>query len=142
MNEDKATRYHRLGRRASLLSTALSLVLLSALLLTGASGALRGWATATAGAAGAAGSPSATVLFYVLALSLIVDAAMLPLGLYKGFFLERRYGLATETMGHWLKDHLKAVGIGLLFAEAGALFVYAALRHWPGVWSPGLRTRR
>ena len=48
--------------------------------------------------------------------------AMLPLGLYKGFFLERRYGLATETMGHWLKDHVKAVTIGLVFAEIGALF--------------------
>ena len=134
MNEDKATRYHRLGRRASLLSTAVSLVLLSAMLQTGASRALRGWASAVSSSMGAAGSPSATVVFYVLALSLIVDAVMLPLGLYKGFFLERRYGLATETMGHWLKDHLKAVAIGLLFAEIGALFVYATLRHWPGAW--------
>jgi STE24 endopeptidase len=134
VNEDKATRYHRLGRRASLLSTAWSLVLLSGLLLTGASMGLRGWANAASSFVGAAESPSATVVFYVLVLSLLVDAAMLPLGFYKGFFLERRYGLATETMGHWLKDHLKAVAIGLLFAELGALFVYATLRHWPGAW--------
>ncbi|HTL04069.1 MAG TPA: M48 family metallopeptidase [Vicinamibacterales bacterium] len=134
MNEDKATRYHRLGRQASILSTAWSLVLLSGLLLTGASGALRVWASSASSLIGAASNPSAIVAFYVLVLSLIVDAAMLPLGFYKGFFLERRYGLATETTGHWLKDHLKAVAIGLLFAEIGALFVYATLRHWPGAW--------
>src|SRR6476659_7538319 len=108
MNEDKATRYHRLGRQASLLSTAWSLVLLLGLLLTGASGALRGWAGSASASIGMTGSPSAIVAFYVLVLSLTVDVAMLPLGFYKGFFLERRYGLATETTGHWLKDHLKA----------------------------------
>ena len=134
MNEDKASRYHRLGRRASLASAAWSLVLLSGLLMTGASAALRQWATSASSSVGAAGNPSAVVAFYVLMLSLIVDAATLPLGFYKGFFLERRYGLATETMGHWLKDHLKAVAIGLVFAEIGAVFVYATLRHWPGTW--------
>jgi STE24 endopeptidase len=82
----------------------------------------------------AASSPSLTVALYVLILSLGVDGAMLPIGLYKGFFLEHRYGLATETLGHWLKDHLKAVGIGWVFAEAGALFVYATLRHLPSTW--------
>ena len=134
MNEDKATRYHRLGRRASLLTTAWSILLLSALLLTGASAAIRGWAVAAAASIGAAGSPTAVVVLYVLVLSLLVDAAMLPLGLYKGFVLERRYGLATETLGHWLKDHAKAVAVGLLFAEIGAVFVYAALRQWPAAW--------
>jgi STE24 endopeptidase len=134
MNEDKATRYHRLGRRASLLSTAWSLALLSGLLMTGASAALRARAAAAASSMGAAQSPSAIVALYVLVLSLIVDVATLPFGLYKGFLLERRYGLATETMGHWLKDHLKAVAIGLVFAEIGALFVYATLRRWPEDW--------
>ena len=33
-----------------------------------------------------------------------------------------------------MKDHLKAAFIGLLFAEAGAVFVYFAIRNWPGFW--------
>jgi STE24 endopeptidase len=137
MNEDKATRYHRLGRRASLVSTALSLLLLSGFLMTGASTALRGWASLASsliGGIGGAGMPSVVVAFYVLVLSLLVDLVALPLGLYKGFLLERRYGLSTETMGHWFKDHLKGVAIGLVFAEISAVFVYATLRYWPETW--------
>src|SRR4051812_7949865 len=134
MNEDRAARYNRLGRRATLLSAAWSLALFSGLLTTGASAALREWARAVAVSIGAEHSANAVVALYVLALSLIVEAATLPFGFYKGFLLERRYGLATETTRHWLKDHAKAVIIGLLFGEAGALFVYATLRHWPVGW--------
>ena len=67
----------------------------------------------------------------MLVLSLLFDLATLPFSFYRGFLLERRYGLSTETMGHWLKDHAKAVLIGVLFAELGASFVYFALRNWP-----------
>jgi STE24 endopeptidase len=134
MNEDKATRYHRLGRRVSVISTAWSFVLLTGLLATGGSVALRAWATSAASALGGDHLPGVAVGLYVLALTLILDAATLPPGFYKGFVLERRFGLATETMAHWLQDHLKAVAIGVVFAEAGAGFVYATLRHWPGTW--------
>jgi STE24 endopeptidase len=130
MNEDRATRYHRLGRRASLLSTAWTLALLLAAMLTGVSIALRDWAAGL----GALRSQTAVVAIYVLALSLFLDLAALPFALYKGFVLEHRYGLATETMGHWLKDYVKAAGIGLVFGEAGAVFVYYTLRRWPLTW--------
>ena len=129
MNEDKATRYHRLGRRAGILSTIWTAVILLGLLFTGASTGLRDWAAGTAAA-----NPTLTVVLYVLILSLAFDVATLPFGVYRGFLLERRYGLATETLGHWLKDHAKAVVIGVVFAEAGAVFVYFALRNWPDVW--------
>lgn len=129
MNEDKATRYHRLGRRASILSTIWTGLILLGLLFTGASAALREWAEAASGS-----NPTLTVVLYVLVLSLAFDLATLPFGVYRGYLLEQRYGLATETLGHWLKDHAKAVAIGVVFAEAGAVFVYFALRHWPAVW--------
>ena len=129
MNEDKATRYHRLGRRAGILSTIWTAVILLALLVTGASLALREWAASVAGA-----NAALIVALYVLVLSLFVDAATLPFSLYRGFLLEQRYGLSTETIRHWLKDHAKAVAIGVLFAELGAAFVYFALRAWPGFW--------
>jgi STE24 endopeptidase len=129
VNEDKATRYHRLGRRAGVLSTVWTGVILVGLLLTGSSAALRDWASTLAGA-----HPHLTVAFYILALSFLFDLFTLPFGLYRGFLLERRYGLSTETMGHWLKDHAKAVCIGVLFAEAGGVFVYMTLRHWPEYW--------
>lgn len=129
MNEDKATRYHRLGRRAGLLSTVWSGVILLILLSSGASLALSRWASSVAGP-----SHTAVVAIYVLVLSIAFDVAALPFSFYRGFLLERRYDLSTETVGHWLKDHVKAVVIGVLFAEGAALFVYFALRQWPGGW--------
>jgi STE24 endopeptidase len=129
MNEDKATRYHRLGRRAGILSTLWTGAILLTLLLTGASAGLRDWATSLIGA-----NPTGVVALYVLMLSLAFDAVTLPFGFYRGFLLERRYGLSTETMGHWLKDHAKAVLVGVVFAELGAIFVYFTLRNWPASW--------
>ncbi len=129
MNEDKATRYHRLGRRTGLLSTIGAVALLCGLMFSGSSVGLREWASAATG-----GNPALTVLLYVLVLSLIFDVATLPFSLYSGFVLEHRYGLATQTFGHWVKDHAKAVLLSLLFAELAAAFVYFAIRHWPGEW--------
>jgi STE24 endopeptidase len=129
MNEDKATRYHRLGRRAGVLSMLWTAVILVSLLLTGASAGLRNWTTILAGP-----NPTLIVALYVLVLSLAFDAATLPFGFYRGFLLERRYGLSRETVAHWLKDHAKAVLIGVVFAELGAVFVYYALRAWPAYW--------
>ena len=129
MNEDKATRYHRLRRRAGVVSTIWTAVILLTLLLTGASAVLRSWTTGIAGP-----EPTLIVALYVLVLSLAFDAATLPFGFYRGFLLERRYGLSTETVGHWLKDHAKAVLIGVVFAELGALFVYFLMRNWPAYW--------
>ncbi len=129
MNEDKATRYHRLGRRAGILSTIWTAAILLALLFTGASLAFREWAASVTGA-----NAALIVAFYVLILSLLFDVATLPFSLYRGFLLERRYGLSTETFGHWWQDHVKAVAIGVMFAELGAAFVYFALRTWPASW--------
>jgi STE24 endopeptidase len=129
MNEDKATRYHRLGRRAGIISTAWAGTLLLGLLFTGASAGLRDWASALVDA-----DATLTLVVYVLVLTITFDFAALPFSVYRGFLLERRYGLSTETFRRWLKDHAKAVLIGLVFAEAGAMFVYFALRHWPERW--------
>jgi STE24 endopeptidase len=129
VNEDKATRYHRLGRRAGLLSTVWTAAMLCALMLSGASVALRQQIEEVLRV-----SPVLTVVLYVLVLSALFDLATLPFGFYRGFLLERRYGLATQTMRHWVKDHFKALLVGLLFAELGATFVYFTLRNWPAHW--------
>ena len=112
-----------------MLSTVWGGVILAGLLFLGISAAFRDWAAGIAGP-----SPTLVVVFYVLTLSLLFDLATWPFSLYRGFLLERRYGLSTETLGHWLKDHAKAVAVGVVFAEAGAVFVYFTLRNWPESW--------
>ena len=129
MNEDKAARYHRLGRRAGILSTVWTAVILLGLLFTGLTAGLRDRAADLTG-----GSPVLVVGIVVLVLSLLFDLATLPFSFFRGFLLERRYGLSTESAAHWLKDHAKAVVLGIALAELGATFVYFTIRTWPGYW--------
>ena len=129
MNEDKASRYHRLRRQASALSLGVEALLLVGLLATGASAALRDVAARAAGA-----RPLAVVAVYVVLLAVLHEAVGLPLSLYRGLLLERRYGLSRETLGRWGLDHLKAAAIGLVFGLLGAVAVYALLRAAPLAW--------
>lgn len=128
-NEEKATRYHRLKRRASLLGTAVGALFLFLLLVTGGSIALRNLAASLAG-----GSFILTAVLYVIALGLLTEAIQLPLAFYLGVALERRYGLSTETTARWRIDHLKAAAVALLFGMTGASVVYTLLRWDPNRW--------
>ena len=129
MNEDKATRYHRLGRRTAVFSILLNASILVTLLYVDASTGVREFATRLARS-----NAALTVAIYVLVISALFELLLLPLVIYRGFVLEHRYGLSIETFSHWLKDHAKAALIGVIFAEAGAAFVYYSLREWPGYW--------
>jgi len=128
-NEDKATRYHRLRRRASLLGTTLGALLLVVLVLTGWSGTLRDAARSLAG-----DSFFFTVICYVILLALLSEVLQLPLAFYQGVTLERRYGLSTQTTGSWWRDHFKAGGLALVFGLFGALIVWSLLRWAPVYW--------
>jgi STE24 endopeptidase len=62
------------------------------------------------------------------------EALALPLAFHRGFFLDRRYGLSSEPMGGWLRDHVKAIGLGLVLAIAGAEIVSVTLRVSSSWW--------
>ena len=135
VNEDKATRYQRLKRQASVGSLLWGVLLLGGLVGTGWNGTLRDAAEQMAGhAAAASWRPGATVFCYVLLLSLLNEIAGLPLGFYSGFFLERRYDLSNETVGGWLTDQAKAFGIGLVLGGGAAELIYWCIRLSPDRW--------
>lgn len=129
MNEDKATRYHRLRRRASILGTLLSVGLLAALLASGGSARLRDVAAAVSGQ-----SFPGTIIGYVILLAVISEAIQAPLAYYRGVTLEHRYGLSTQTPARWWLDHARAWAIGLVLAALGALVVVSLLRWAPERW--------
>jgi STE24 endopeptidase len=136
MNEDKASRYHRLKRQASIVSLAWTLVLLAGLLWSGASLWLRNVAErAASGLRGPdAWQATLTVVVYVALLSALTEAGSLPLAAYSDFLLERRYGLSNERLGGWLVDQAKSFGIGLLLGCGGAAILYALIRYSPEHW--------
>jgi STE24 endopeptidase len=135
VNEEKATRYHRLKRRASVASLAWSVALLAGLLGTTLSVGLRTASQSVVGATGSAEHASALVVaVYVVFLVLLHEVGGLPLAFYSGFLLERRYGLSNERLAGWVKDQLKSLAVGLLLAVGAASVVYAFIRQMPSNW--------
>jgi STE24 endopeptidase len=128
-NEDKATRYHRLRRRTTLLNTAVTAALLTLLVISGASASLRNICAALAGS-----SVLPLTSLYVLTLVLLSEAVQLPFAFYQGVVLERRYGLSTQAAAHWWLDHLKAGVLTLGFGLGGGILVMAVLSWSPEWW--------
>ena len=128
MNEDKSARYHRLRRRAGVVSAASTALLLAGLVATGAS------AAAAAAVRAFAPSPAASVAVCAALLVLLHEAAVLPVVCYRSFVLDRRYGLSTETFRVWLRDYALAAAIRGALAVAGAEIVYGLLRQAPRWW--------
>jgi STE24 endopeptidase len=137
MNEDKASRYHRLKRQVSVASIAWTLTVFAGLLLTGSSLSLRKTAEHTAQMGPGVASATFTVVVYVALLVTLIEAGALPIAFYGDFLLERRYGLSNQRLGAWLVDQAKAFGLELIFAGAGAAILYAVIRYSPeGWWLP------
>jgi Zn-dependent protease with chaperone function len=121
VNEDKASRYHRLKRSIGIASFVWGVLLFIGLLATGGTLVLRDVARGY-------------VLAYVILLSIANEIVALPLAFYSGFLLERRYGLSNETLGGWLTDQAKSFAIGIGLGGGAALVIYWCIRLSPAWW--------
>jgi STE24 endopeptidase len=131
VNEDKATRYHRLQRRALLLWAPPALAMGLAFILGNGSIRLRDFATTVTGSGP---SDAAAVGVYALAFMVGYHALLLPLAFYQGFVLERRYGLGTAPLSTWLIDFTKAAAVVSIPSAGLAAFIYGTMRWWPAGW--------
>jgi STE24 endopeptidase len=137
MNEDKASRYHRLKRQAAVASIVWLVSLLAGLLLTGESISLRNTAERLTSSSGGNGTSTLAVVLYVVLLVTLIEAGALPIAFYADFLLERRYGLSNQRPGGWLLDQAKSFGIELIFACTASAILYALIRYSPeGWWLP------
>lgn len=85
MNEDKATRYQRLKRFASVAAVIWAVVLLGGSLATGLTVSLRDTAAGVSGRlVPASWQAGVTVLVYVVLLTLLNEIGSLPLSYYSG----------------------------------------------------------
>jgi Zn-dependent protease with chaperone function len=135
VNEDRASRYHRRKRQASVGAVVWSIVLLALLLASGGSMLMREAAEAvSARLAPTAWQPSFAVLLYVVLLSAVNELGSLPLNFYSGYILEHRYELSTETVRGWLLDQLKAFGLGTVLGCGAAGVIYWFIRRSPDHW--------
>lgn len=134
MNEDKATKYHRLRRRAELLGTASAGVVLFGLVASGLSHRLRELAAAISQWVPDGINDIVMVAIVTIMVMLILAIVELPFAYYQGYLLEHRYGLSTQSRGHWFSDQGKGVLLGMVLGTIGASVVYEALRAWPDHW--------
>jgi STE24 endopeptidase len=127
-NEDKATLYHRLQRRAALAATLLGVLFLILIVVSGAAASL------SASLDVALGSRALAAAAFAGMLLLAHELIGLPFAYYRGVTLERRYGLSSETRVHWWLTHLKALVFGGVFAVAAAIVVSLLLAWFPERW--------
>lgn len=127
VNEPKSARYHRLKRRAGVLSLVCTAGLLGILLWSGGSAVMRNAAVSLSRSGGVG------VAVYVFALAALQEAVLLPLAFYRSFVLERRYELSSEPRGAWLRDHAKAFILSTALLLLAAEVAYALIA-WNDRW--------
>lgn len=133
MNEDRASRYHRLKRRVSVATVAWSVALLSTMVLSGASQGLRDLAQALAAAMGFR-APTLVVLFYLAGLTALHEAGSLALGYFGTYQIERRYGMSAQTRRQWLTDQARSLGVAFVLGSAAVSLIYWTIRVAPELW--------
>jgi STE24 endopeptidase len=57
-----------------------------------------------------------------------------PLELYEGYFRERQYGLATQTLAPWLGDQLIILLVNLVSGGIVAMVLFGVVRRLPRTW--------
>jgi Zn-dependent protease with chaperone function len=129
VTEDKATRYHRLKRRAELLDLAWSGILLVTLVVSGGAALLRDVALQLTG-----GHFYFAIVLVALALGALHSVVSVPLAIFSGFVLERRYELSRQSFRGWLNDYLKGLAVGVLLGLPALLLVYYTMAQVPGWW--------
>jgi STE24 endopeptidase len=132
-NEDKATRYHRLKRRAELLNTLVVGAFLLILLISGAGLYLREVASFF-GMNVLFFEDAATVACFAIIITFVLHLVEVPFAYYQGYVLEHRYELSNETRRQWVKDQFKGLALALVFSTAGASVVYWTIRVSPEWW--------
>lgn len=77
--------------------------------------------------------PLQTLIYWVefLIATTILGA---PLGVYEGYFRERQYGLATQTLGPWLGDQLIILLVNLVLGGVVSMALFGVVRRLPRTW--------
>jgi STE24 endopeptidase len=57
-----------------------------------------------------------------------------PLGVYEGYFRERQYGLATQTLAPWLGDQLIILVVNIILGAFVTMALLAVVRRLPRTW--------
>jgi STE24 endopeptidase len=129
----KAKEYARIRRRLSYVSMGIGVVGIVLLLFTNLgiwiANQLHGLSWQPI-----AGWYPLQILAYFLILMLAYEIITAPISYYSGFVLPHRYGLSTMSLGSWLSDIFKGLGLSLVLEIVVIEFVYLLLAVQPQTW--------
>jgi STE24 endopeptidase len=136
VNENKASRYHRLERRARVAALIWSTTLLVTLVTSPFSVLIRDVAVRLVAVANlpTALTQSLVVVIYVLILAVLHECGAAPIAYYRGQVLESRYGLSRQSASRWWWAYVKGAAVGLGCLQGGAVLLYTFIRWWPNSW--------
>ena len=78
-------------------------------------------------------TPVHTFVYWMQYLVLTTILAF-PLTVYEEYFREHKYGLATQTLGPWMGDQLKDLGVNLVLGGLLAMLLFGVVRRLPRTW--------
>jgi STE24 endopeptidase len=77
--------------------------------------------------------PLQTALYWIQ-YALVAAILGAPLAVYEGYFREHKYGLATQTLGPWTLDQLKALALELVLGALLMMALFGVVRRLPRTW--------
>jgi STE24 endopeptidase len=133
MNEAKAARYQRLRRRADVVSGAAGILVLALCALTPVGVSLAVWVTTAVTSVPSAWTALAEVVVFVAVLAAALEVIALPIVIYLGISLDRRYKRADKSVGGLVSAQLHAAAFGVAGAVLVGVLVHLTVT-FTGAW--------
>src|SRR5260370_2983799 len=77
--------------------------------------------------------PVHTFVYWIQYL-VLTTILVFPLTVYEEYFREHKYGLATQTLGPWMGDQLKNLGVNLVLGGLLAMLLFGVVRRLQRTW--------
>lgn len=78
--------------------------------------------------------PNLQVAIYGVIFNLVSYALYFPLRVYRDFFREHQYGMATQNLGQWFGEQLVTLAVSTVFLTLLFIALYAVFRRAPRTW--------
>ena len=124
----KAKAYNRTKLTTGIASAVLSFVVLLLLVLSGSTRSLESWVRSWTG------NDYVALLGLSFIIWLVQSVVTVPVGFYSGYIVEHRYHLSNQSVGRWVFEHLKGIGVSFPIIVAVILFLYYCLQVYSALW--------
>ena len=131
--QQKAREYARIRRQLTFVGILIAAIGLLFIFWTGLDIGLRDQLSSLSWQPLAGWYPLQILVFFVV-LMIGYQIISAPLSYYSGYVLPHRYGLSKLTLGGWLADLFKGLGLGLVLEICAVELVYALLAIQPNTW--------